>query len=99
MTITTTIPDESVPAWQLRVDLYNAGSGEAPVTIAEFAQIMRDEETSKYIAAEIDSARAAMAANEELMRVGLKAMDATPEKRAAMIAAADAALASAPSRK
>ncbi len=40
----------------------------------------------------------AMAANNDLMRVGLKALEATPEKRAAMIAAADAALASAPSR-
>lgn len=46
MTISTTIPDDSIPAWQYRVDQYNAGSGKPPVTIEEFCQMNRDGETA-----------------------------------------------------
>lgn len=48
MQITTTIPDEAIPAWQLRVDQFNAGSGQPPVDIKTFAQINRDVETASY---------------------------------------------------
>ena len=48
MQIITTIPDESVPAWQYRVDQYNAGSGQPPVTIEQFCQLNRDIETAAY---------------------------------------------------
>lgn len=49
MNITTTISDETIPAWQARVDQYNAGSGLSPVDIEGFAQIFRDEETAGYV--------------------------------------------------
>jgi len=51
MNIHTTIPDEAVPAWQYRVDQFNAGSGQPPVDIEGFAQITRDSETTGYAAA------------------------------------------------
>lgn len=49
MTITTTIPDDAVSAWQARVDQFNAGSGEKPITIEQFAQMNRDIETAGYV--------------------------------------------------
>ena len=98
MNITTTIPDETIPAWQARVDQYNAGSGQPPVDIEGFAQAFRDEETARYVAAKIEADLLAMSGDDALVAAGLKAMCATPEKKAAAIAAFDQALASAPSR-
>lgn len=49
MDIITTIPDDSIPAWEYRVELYNAGSDLPPVDITGFAQIERDVETVKYV--------------------------------------------------
>lgn len=49
MQITTDIPDEDIPAWELRVTQFNAGSGQPPVSINEFAQINRDVETTGYV--------------------------------------------------
>lgn len=48
MNISTTIPDDAVAAWQHRVDQFNAGSGQSPVTIEQFAQNNRDIETAAY---------------------------------------------------
>lgn len=49
MDILTTIPDESIPAWEFRVEQYNAGSGKPPVDIDGFSQINRDIETAGYV--------------------------------------------------
>lgn len=51
MNITTTIPDDSVAAWQYRVDQFNAGSGQPPVDIQGFCQINRDIETQANVGA------------------------------------------------
>lgn len=47
MTITITIPDTNVPAWQRRLAAYNAGSGAAPITLPQLVQLLHDEETQK----------------------------------------------------
>lgn len=60
MTRTITIPDSAVPAEQARVDQYNVGSGQPPVTIEQFAQIERDEITSQRVAEYHTAARSAM---------------------------------------
>lgn len=86
MTLTTNIPDETIPAWQARVDQYNAGSGLPPVTIEGFAQIFRDEETVRYVAAKADTDKALMASNARLITLG-EAVMAQPEKLAAVEAA------------
>jgi len=49
MDILTTIPDEAIPAWEFRVDQYNAGSGKPPVDINGLSQINRDIETAGYV--------------------------------------------------
>lgn len=82
MQIITTIPEDSIPAWQRRVEQYNEGSGVPAVSIEGFAQINRDVETSQYIAAN----KAAMAANEQLMALEAAVMT-QPEKLAAVEAA------------
>jgi len=79
MRIDTIIPDENIPAWQARVDLYNAGSGKSAITIAEFCQINRDLETAQYVAAKADADKLAMSANERLMALGAAVM-AQPDK-------------------
>lgn len=79
MQIITTIPDSSLPAWQSRVDQYNAGSGLPPVDIEGFAQVFRDEETARYVDAKADADKLAMASNECLMALGL-AVAAQPDK-------------------
>ena len=60
MNITTTIPDESVVAWQYRVDQFNAGSGLPPVTVEQFIQLTTDEETARLVAEKAASDRAAL---------------------------------------
>lgn len=47
MTITITIPDTNVPAWQRRLADYNAGSGAAAITLPQLVQLLHDEETQK----------------------------------------------------
>lgn len=86
MTITTTIPDTAVSAWQARVDLFNAGSKQPPVTIEQFCQINREIETTQYVAAKIEADKSAMAANERLMALGTAVM-AQPDKLDAIEAA------------
>lgn len=86
MTITTTIPDTAVPAWQARVDQYNAGSGQPPITIDQFCQMNRDIETTQFVAAKIEADKAAMAANERLMALGAAVL-AQPAKIDAIEAA------------
>jgi len=86
MNITTTIPDDAVSAWQDRVDQFNAGSGQPPVTIAQFCQIFRDEETKRYVTAKEDAEKAAMAANARLMALGAAVME-QPDKLDAVEAA------------
>ncbi len=86
MQIITTIPDEAIPAWQARVDQYNAGSRQPPVGIEGLAQIFRDEETARYMAAKADADKTAMASNERLMALGAAVM-AQPDKLDAVEAA------------
>lgn len=74
MNIITTIPDEAIPAWQFRVDQYNAGSGLPPITIEGFAQLFRNEETASYVASKTDAEKMAMAANDRLMALGVAVM-------------------------
>ena len=50
MNITLTIPDSAVPAVQARVDKYNAGSGEDPITIEQWRQLQSDEQTAQEVA-------------------------------------------------
>lgn len=86
MQIITDIPDEDIPAWELRVTQFNAGSGQSPVSINEFAQINRDVETSQYVAAKNDADKVALASNERLMALGAAVM-AQPDKLDAVEAA------------
>lgn len=88
MHILTTIPDDSIPAWQARVDQFNAGSGQPAVNIEQFAQILRDEETARYVAAKLDADKTAMAANQRLVALGAAVM-AQPEKLPAVEAAVE----------
>ena len=79
MKITTTIPDAAIPAWQARVELFNAGSGQPPITIEQFAQNNRDIETKQFVEAKADADKLAMASNERLMALGAAVM-AQPDK-------------------
>lgn len=79
MTLSFTIPDSAVSAWQSRVNQFNAGSNEAPVTLEQFHQLMRDDETASYVRAKSEADKAAMAANERLMALGVAVM-AQPDK-------------------
>ena len=91
MKISTTIPDTTIPAWQARVDQYNAGSGQSPITIEQFCQMNRDIETGQYVAAKIEADKLAMSANERLMALGAAVM-AQPDKLDAVEAAVKSVL-------
>jgi len=91
MDILTTIPTDSVPAWQAVVDKYNAGSGQPAVTIEQFAQIFRDEETARYVDAKNDADKTAMASNPRLLALWAAVM-AQPEKLDAVEKAVEKAL-------
>lgn len=60
MKITLTIPDDAVPAWEKRVAEFNAGSGQPPVSIEQFNQLILDEETARHVAAKRDADVASM---------------------------------------
>ncbi len=51
MNITITIPDSAIAAEQARVDQFNSGSGQPPLTLQQFAQMERDELTAQRVAA------------------------------------------------
>ena len=92
MTITLNLPDDAIAAEQYRVDQYNAGSGQPALSIAEFAQLERDDVTAQRAATKSSADLAAMASNESLMQLGLDVSAASPAKQAAAMAAAREAL-------
>lgn len=60
MNISLTIPDTSLPAWQRRLDQFNAGSGQSPLTLTEFLQLQLNEETARHVATHEAALRALM---------------------------------------
>lgn len=60
MNIPLTIPDSSVAAWQRRLDLFNAGSGQEPITLEQLKQLELDEETARHVASHEAALRALM---------------------------------------
>lgn len=82
MNLTLTIPPEAVPAWELRVDQFNAGSGQPPVTIQQFCQLVQDEETARLVSTLKTVQREAM------IPVADEILAVSPEKQTAAIAAA-----------
>ncbi len=80
------------PAWQHRVDMFNAGSNQPPITIDEFIQALLDEEEARYISALESHQRAILASNSALIELGKKVAAAPPEKQAAAFAAVEKVL-------
>jgi|GEM_PF-6453325 len=75
MNIVLTIPDESIPAWELRLSKFNAGRPN-PLTLTEFKQQEIDEETNGNVAAyEQDQMQ-------KLIPLGQKYLAAPPEVQA-----------------
>lgn len=60
MNISLTISNSTLPAWQRRLDQYNAGSGQLAVTLPEFLQTQLDEETARHVAVHESALRALM---------------------------------------
>lgn len=55
MTITTEIPDSALPAWEIRLVEFNAGSNKPPVNLQQYWQILVTEATDNYVAAKLDT--------------------------------------------
>lgn len=68
------------------------------MTPEQFASDLLGVQCDAFSQQKSDADLLALSSDDALMEVGLKALSASPEKKAAMIAAADAALASSPSR-
>ena len=49
MTHTLTTPDAALPAWNLRLKQFNDGSGQPPITLNEFLQLLHDEQTAQHV--------------------------------------------------
>jgi hypothetical protein len=92
MNIALTIPDTASDAWTLRLANYNAGSGEPPVDIAAFIQAELDIQTSRRLSEKDDADKALLAAQPQLLALGMKALTASDAKREAAISAAQAIL-------
>lgn len=87
MNITLTIPDTALPAWNRRLDQFNAGSGQPPITLTEFFQRTAiDEPTPALVAAH------QVALREALIPVADEILAAPEEKQQAAIDAALAAI-------
>lgn len=87
MTITLTISDSNLPAWNHRLNQFNAGSGQPPITLAEFFQrTVIDEPTPSLVAAY------QVARREALIPIADEILAASESKQNAAIAAALAAV-------
>lgn len=69
-----------------------------PMTTTQFATDILAVQCEAFARQKEEADLSALADDDSLMAVGLKALAASPQKKAAMIAAAEAALASPPSR-
>lgn len=87
MKIPLTIPDSDLPAWNRRLDQFNAGSGQPPITLAEFFQRTAIDEPTPALAAAHQVAR-----REALIPIADEILAATEEKQQAAVAAALAAV-------
>ena len=88
-----TYTPKNLPAWKHRVDLFNAGSNQPPVTVDQFIQAHLDEEESRHAAALETHQRNQLASNDALVELGTRVAAAPPEKQAAVFAAVEKALA------
>ena len=87
MKITLALSDSATPAWNRRLDQFNAGSGQPPITLAEFFQRTAiDEPTPALVAAH------QVALREALIPVADEILAAPEEKQQAAIDAALAAV-------
>lgn len=82
MTHTLITPDASLPAWQRRLDQYNAGSGAEPITLAALLQLLHDEETTRLVS------QLKTAQREALIPVADEILAAPADKQQAAITAA-----------
>lgn len=82
MTHTLTTPNASLPAWQRRLDQYNAGSGAEPITLDALLQLLHDEETARLVS------QLKTVQREALIPVADEILAAPAEKQQAAITAA-----------
>ena len=87
MNITLTIPDSALPAWNRRLDQFNAGSGQPPITLTEFFQRTAIDEPTPTLVAAYQVAR-----REALIPAADEILAASEEKQQAAIDAALAAV-------
>ena len=87
MNITLTIPDSNLPAWNRRLDQFNTGSGQPPITLTEFFQRTAIDEPTPALVAAYQVAR-----REALIPIADEILAATEEKQQAAVAAALAAV-------
>lgn len=87
MNITLTIPDSAVAAWKRRLDLFNTGSGQPPITLTELFQRTAIDEPTPALVAAYQVAR-----REALIPIADEILAATEEKQQAAVAAALAAV-------
>lgn len=92
MNLTVTLPDSSLPAWEHRLNTFNAGSGQPAITLPELVQLFVNDETAR-VESQLDAyQRALLAADEQLLELGKRVKAAPPEKQAAVFAAVEEAL-------
>lgn len=87
MNITLTIPDSTTPAWNRRLDQFNAGSCQPPITLTEFFQRTAIDEPTPALVAAYQVAR-----REALIPIADEILAAPEEKQQAAIDAALAAV-------
>lgn len=83
MNITLTLPDSDLPAWNRRLDQFNAGSGKDPITLTEFFQRTAIDEPTPTLVAAYQVAR-----REALIPIADEILAAPEDKQQAAIDAA-----------
>lgn len=83
MNITLTIPDTALSAWNHRLDQFNAGSGQPPITLTEFFQRTAIDEPTPAVVAAYQVAR-----REALIPIADEILLASEAKQGAAITAA-----------
>ncbi len=85
MTFSFAIPDESLPAWIHRLNQFNAGSGDAPITLEQFIQARADDTNAKYTETLANYQRAQLAADDTMAEISARLLGMSEEARSAKL--------------
>lgn len=73
--MTLTITNDALIVWTWRLDKFNSGSGEPPLTLEQYIQARFDENTARYQTAINEENQTALAGNPKMAAIAAALLD------------------------